>query len=388
MIEYTVHPAADLFPMIKAEKLNEIAADIKAHGLNESIKVCNGKILDGRNRLEACRLANVQPIFEEIEVDDPIAYVCSANIHRRHLTTGQRAAIAAELANLERGTNRFGKKVEGSNDPSTSGTSIDEAAAMLNVSPKSVKRAKQTMRDDPKAHEAAKAGKKGTRFSWVRIAEGHGIVSGTDGRSRNAAKADIERIDPTAIEDKDADRVDAACLRIKAERNPGQVRKEVESKKETLSQAKQREFDKLVRQKHAQLQAEAQKAVREVSEQLLAERDEWANTQWRKMQEEKRRLEGMRTRVERREKAANFFMSYSEWKLLELLSHEDKWPQLDRSRPEDAKRIDQLSRAFAIVQRMKESVDPNTPIATLRDQGWEPVAPAWKRAPKSQEARQ
>jgi hypothetical protein len=244
----------------------------------------------------------------------------------------------------------------------------------------------------PKGSATPKTEPKAERFSWVRIAEGHGVVSGTDGRSRNAAKADIERIDPTAIKDKDADRVDAACLQIKAERSPEQVRQEVASKKETLAQTKQREFDKLVRQKHAQLQAEAQKAVREVSEHLLAERDEWANTQWRKMQEEKRRLEGMRARVERREKAANFFMSYKEWKLLELLTHEDKWPQLDRSRPEDAKRIDQLNRAFAIVQRMKEAVDPNTPIATLRDQGWEPVAPLWKQAKarpkKSQEARQ
>jgi ParB-like chromosome segregation protein Spo0J len=197
MIEYTIHPAANLFPMVEEGELAEIAADIKAHGLNESIKVCNGQIIDGRNRLEACRLADVEPVYETIEIDDPVAYVCSANIHRRHLTTRQRAAIAAELANLGRGGDRNpkgknqyseGREVKGSNDPLTNGTSIDEAAAMLNVSPKSVKRAKQTMREDPEAHEAAKAGVKPPKPSTPKPNAAIEPSAKDDGRTSTATE--------------------------------------------------------------------------------------------------------------------------------------------------------------------------------------------------------
>jgi len=41
---------------------------------------------------------------------DPIRFVISTNIHRRHPTVVQRAEAGARLANLSHGTNRFGKK--------------------------------------------------------------------------------------------------------------------------------------------------------------------------------------------------------------------------------------------------------------------------------------
>ena len=50
---FKVHPAADLFPMMEAEELDRLGADIKANGLRKKIAVCQLEILDGRNRLEA-----------------------------------------------------------------------------------------------------------------------------------------------------------------------------------------------------------------------------------------------------------------------------------------------------------------------------------------------
>jgi len=60
------------------------------------------KVLDGRNRLEACRLVGVEPKFEYLngEIESPTLYVVSRNLHRRHLTSSQRAAIAAEMLPL------------------------------------------------------------------------------------------------------------------------------------------------------------------------------------------------------------------------------------------------------------------------------------------------
>jgi hypothetical protein len=42
-------------------------------------------ILDGRNRYRACLEARVEPRFVEFDADDPIAFVVSVNIKRRHL---------------------------------------------------------------------------------------------------------------------------------------------------------------------------------------------------------------------------------------------------------------------------------------------------------------
>jgi uncharacterized protein (DUF4415 family) len=159
MTEYSIHPAADLFPMMKDDELDALAADIKANGQQQPIAVHRDLVLDGRNRLAACSRAGVNPIYQEVETDNPIAFVISANIHRRHLTTRQRAAIAAELANMKSGTRTdlpsFDRRSE--SEPVTSAT---QAAELMGVSTSSVERAKKTMRDDPEAHEAAKRGEK------------------------------------------------------------------------------------------------------------------------------------------------------------------------------------------------------------------------------------
>ena len=111
-MEDTIHPAAEVFPMFSEDELNDLAADIKKNGQTSPIQVCNGVVIDGRNRLAACKIAGVQPVMEEVSVDNPFAYVVSANIKRRHMTTQQRAAIAAELANLEHGSNQHREKKE------------------------------------------------------------------------------------------------------------------------------------------------------------------------------------------------------------------------------------------------------------------------------------
>src|SRR5262245_6875840 len=87
-----VHEVAALFPMLAEDELDELAADIAAHGLHEAIVLDpNGVLLDGRNRLEACRRAGVEPYFWTYTGDDVAAFIVSTNIHRRHLTQGQRA---------------------------------------------------------------------------------------------------------------------------------------------------------------------------------------------------------------------------------------------------------------------------------------------------------
>jgi ParB-like nuclease family protein len=117
------HPLALLFPL-----LDELVADICAHGLREPIVVFEGKILDGRNRFLACQRAGVEPSFKEYVGNDPLAYVISLNLKRRHLDTSQRAMIAAKIANM-----RQGARTDLQPSANLPELSQSQAAEMLNV---------------------------------------------------------------------------------------------------------------------------------------------------------------------------------------------------------------------------------------------------------------
>ena len=92
------HPAAALFPLMPVDgpEFGELVRDLQEHGLVQPIVRFEGKILDGRNRYRACQHAGVEPRFDEWSGESPTAYVLSLNLHRRHLTDDQRAAIAVD----------------------------------------------------------------------------------------------------------------------------------------------------------------------------------------------------------------------------------------------------------------------------------------------------
>ena len=129
------HPLADLFPLPSEDELRALADDIADHGLREPIVTLEGQILDGRCRYLACKMAGVEPRFATHDGDEPIAYVFSRNFHRRHLTQPQRAMVAARVANLEVGANQHSQ-----------GLPIGRACQLLNVSERSVARAKEILR--------------------------------------------------------------------------------------------------------------------------------------------------------------------------------------------------------------------------------------------------
>jgi hypothetical protein len=105
-MQIKVHPAADLFPMMTPEELQELAADIQASGLRNPIMLSHdGKqLIDGRNRLAACELGKVEPTFAKLAADDdPLAYIASVNLMRRNLTKGQQAMAMAMMYPVEKG---------------------------------------------------------------------------------------------------------------------------------------------------------------------------------------------------------------------------------------------------------------------------------------------
>ena len=92
--------AAAFFPELPPEELTELARDIKERGLLEPIILHKGLILDGRNRYRACQIAGVKPRIEEFDAKaakrSPEEFVLSRNLRRRHLSVGQKAAIALD----------------------------------------------------------------------------------------------------------------------------------------------------------------------------------------------------------------------------------------------------------------------------------------------------
>ena len=91
------HPLAEMFPLMQGAAFDDLVADIRANGLIEPIILHEDKILDGRNRERACRAAGVEPTYRPFMGDDPLAYVISANLHRRHLTPEQKLKIVEDL---------------------------------------------------------------------------------------------------------------------------------------------------------------------------------------------------------------------------------------------------------------------------------------------------
>jgi len=130
------HPLANIFPLVEGPDFDELVADIREHGLHEPIVLHEGMILDGRNRLRACEAAGVEPAFTAYTGDDPISYVISLNLRRRHLDESQRALVAARLEQLKHGGDR-----KSEHQDANWHLDREDAASLLNVGVRSVARA-------------------------------------------------------------------------------------------------------------------------------------------------------------------------------------------------------------------------------------------------------
>ena len=65
------HPAAGIFPLMSGSEFQELCNSIRENGQRESIKrLSDGRIVDGRNRHQACQLIGIEPLFETVGIDD------------------------------------------------------------------------------------------------------------------------------------------------------------------------------------------------------------------------------------------------------------------------------------------------------------------------------
>jgi hypothetical protein len=142
---YKDHPLSELLPLMEDSEIEELATDIRQNTQRAPITLYEGKILDGRNRYRACKLANVEPKVRHFTTGNAVAFITSVNVFRRHLTVSQRALFAAKLANLSNGQTKSSSATLPSSPVTQS-----EAAREAHVSERTVRTARTVLQKAPK----------------------------------------------------------------------------------------------------------------------------------------------------------------------------------------------------------------------------------------------
>lgn len=154
------HPLAQIFPLLEGADFDALCSDIRANGLLQPIVYYEGLILDGRNRLAACKATGTPARYVNFSGDHPLGFVLSLNLARRHLNESQRAMVAAKLVTLGVGRPKNSANLRNIGAPAAPAVSCETAAALLHVSARSVSTAKEILaRAEPMLIREAEQGR-------------------------------------------------------------------------------------------------------------------------------------------------------------------------------------------------------------------------------------
>ncbi len=167
------HEGCHLFPMMTEDEYTGLLADMRVNGQREPILLHEGRIVDGRNRYRACTELGIEPFYTDWQGNGSVIdLVVSLNLHRRHLTASQRAALAVELESWYATEAKQRQIALAGTRPNTSpdlvprlvqgdvdrGRARDKAATSLGVSGGYVQDAKRLAAEAPELLEKVKAG--------------------------------------------------------------------------------------------------------------------------------------------------------------------------------------------------------------------------------------
>jgi hypothetical protein len=90
-----LHPLCTYFPRMSEAEFISLKDNLQDNGQIHPIYTLDGMILDGGNRYRALCELGIIPVIIEYTGANPAQFILSTNLHRRHLTQGQSAAIVS-----------------------------------------------------------------------------------------------------------------------------------------------------------------------------------------------------------------------------------------------------------------------------------------------------
>jgi hypothetical protein len=159
MSEYQLHPLCSLFPRMAGAEFETLVADIKANGQREPIIIHDGMILDGGNRYRACIEAGIPPETMQFGGGNLVSYVLSANLHRRHLSAGQQAAIVASCQDWQKAAKQ-GAARDTDKGVRVHLSTVEDRAKVSGASISTQKRADKVAKADPELAKQVGLGEK------------------------------------------------------------------------------------------------------------------------------------------------------------------------------------------------------------------------------------
>ena len=105
---FTVHPAAEVFPLIEGDEFDRLVESIRNHGVQNPVVYSGTTLLDGRNRIRAVQKLTAEGVNVLLPCTEwdgycemsEVEWITAQNLHRRHLTDDARAMIGAQLTKL------------------------------------------------------------------------------------------------------------------------------------------------------------------------------------------------------------------------------------------------------------------------------------------------
>jgi hypothetical protein len=157
---YRRHALSAAFPDMPSDEFEELIEDVTVRGLRHAVILYQGQVLDGWHRYRACleamkRGAKVSLRIDSYSGSDPVGFVKSHNLMRRHLTGTQRAFCLAQLATWA----PSGRPKLEKGDLSAPFSTVTDMAKEAGVSERTMQQAKRVVKTGSSAlKEAVKEG--------------------------------------------------------------------------------------------------------------------------------------------------------------------------------------------------------------------------------------
>lgn len=187
-----IHPIALLIPEMGDTEFQALKEDISGLGVINPIILFEGKVLDGRHRYKACLELDISCTARDWEGGmNPVEYVVSENVHRRHLNQSQKGMIQVAVSDYmvdqakkrqreaggDRKSEDYKKSLEATLpqaiiEPVRQPQTRDKIGKMLNVGARTIGDAQKVHKDGTKEEKKAViAGKKSVNAVAKEIRE-------------------------------------------------------------------------------------------------------------------------------------------------------------------------------------------------------------------------